>query len=270
MKKTLSVLIAATFCASAAQASVPPSAYLVKKIAEKRKTYKAVKIQSTVSEWKSGAKTGIAFQEVTVVDNVAGVLRSTAYREEGHDLYVVERKINGTPAQTLNTPFADQILFQSNFVQLFRLLVSQGVPVKSEADLNEIATEEARRSAEDTALKRWDSYYAWVIGKTQNEPQLWIQKDAFLPIRVWYPASGSQGETELQFDVRHTFGALLFPQSITYLEGPQQGLKDEVVQVQAVTPAKTRASAKTGWTAESQLLDEQTRSLIEMYYRHVR
>jgi hypothetical protein len=251
----------------AAWAYVPPSQFLVKTLVTKHGGIKGVRIRSIVSGMDGEKASGAVFKETTWFDSAKRLLRSWATDEADHKLYVIER-----PADALTA--ADQLLLDSDPRAVMTMLKTHGVPVKSEEELLALPTEEDRRSAETLALARFNGGVDWVIGRRgKPEPQLWLEKDTFLPTRFLMSETDGSLE-ELQFGSYRFYREFPFPRSITVLgKTGAPVLRDELTDL-TVSPAKLEAELKTpvqaGWTDAGNSAPAALRDLIRSYYEQLR
>lgn len=263
-----------------AEAYIPPSEFIVKKIAEKRGNFKTLILRSTVVGMSGEKPTGAHFKTQTTYDARTRTLRSRAVNDAGVELYRMERRL-GSASETGSADraavLADALLLESDATRLVQTLREAGVPVKIEQDLAALETEEARRAAEVTSLGRWNNGVVWKIGpqgKSDRQPQVWVEKDSFLPLRL---LARSGGEVlDLRFQQYRLAKDLPVPRQILLGQGGTDQkdviLREELTEV-TVDPQKPEARPqdfKTGFTEAGNSADSDVRELIQKYYRFVR
>jgi primosomal protein N' (replication factor Y) (superfamily II helicase) len=213
---------------NAAQAYVPPSEFIVKKILSKRTDAKGLRITSAVHSASAH------FKQVTKVDFSKRTLRSQAFDDQGRELYVVERSMGE------GVPVVDSILLDQHLDSVSKSLVRAGVPIRSQAELLMLETEEQRQRTEVSGLGRWKGMIGWILGRPLKSlhkletAQLWVEKDAFLPLRFIHKTD--VGVIDIRFENYRFTKEIPFPRMITVVrleDGGQetQILQDEVSEV---------------------------------------
>ena len=272
--------------ASPAFAYLPPSQFIVKNLVNKRSaSLKSVRLKSHVTAMLGGPgseKPAGAQLSVTTTYNVqSGALRVVVREEAGKDLYLLERAPGTLPS-------VDTFLFNPRLDEVIRVLRDRGIPIRTEDELQAMQDESERRASEVEYLSRWKGTYAWVIGRRTSlpgeikdngriEPQLWVEKDSFSPLRLVLQnpgiAGGSPNWVDLRFEaLRYTRG-FSFPKSITLAE--KDGtilLREELSDIGINPPApKGEETLKTpGFTEAGNLASAETRALIQKFVETIR
>lgn len=272
-------LVAGCVLASPAHAYIPPSQFIVKRVAEKHAGFKGIRLRSVVTAMEAGRPTAVHFKQITLIDPATRQIRSRAYDDSGRELYAIDRYLMGTPNITRESqlaPFTNNLLFDMNWEAMIATLKGMGIPVRSEADLLEVPTEEERRKMEVSSLKRLGGTVAWVIGpvrKSGTDPQLWVEKDTFIPVRIIGKIGGES--VDLQFESHRYFREFPFPKTITLHkpddDKPEPLLRDELGDL-VVNPdmAEIRSKLTPGFTDAGNSADGPVRDLIRRYYQVVR
>lgn len=257
-----------------ALAYVPPSQFLVRNVAGKKAGTKGVRVRSIVTAYESDQPTTLRFKVTTLFDSEQNVVRSVAFDEISNaQLYVHERR-----GEARSTAAVVALLFDHRNDRLTQALVSQGIPIRTEAELMGLADEEARRNAELVYLDRLNRRVAWVVGpKKDAKAQLWIEKDTFLPMALWWKP---QDGREVLMDNYKTFGDFPFPRTVSLLERKKILLRDDLVDVlvNPTTLAEYKALVKTpksapitvGFTEAGKNASSSLRELIELYFEALR
>jgi hypothetical protein len=221
---------------------------------------------------------------VTLVDFVNRILRSRASDDLGHELYSVERQLNVTgDGRSLLTraPAADWILIDPALSVSMKVLRALEIPVVGDEDFSATDDEEKRRAAEVSSLGRWMGLVAWVIG-ADGGPQLWVEKDSFLPARLIVRAD--RGLREVNFERFRYFKDFPYPRTITAVRlGPEKSteksdkdnsdeyLRDELVDlVVNADMADLKKPLFGGFSDAGNAADVAVRDLIHGYYEFVR
>lgn len=254
------ILGSALLASASVLAYVPPSEFIVQNIIKKRTGLKSVRIKSHVAAFTGQNSIGVSFRETTWVDYPNRRMRSVAYGDGGVELYTISRKLH-------ELPLGGQVLLENNAQSFSKTLINVGVPVLQQEELLSMKDETARRRAELTSLDRWKGMPSWVIGPKNTTPQLWVQKDAFLPNRLFIESSGTQWDLSYQDYKQST--ALAYPKII---EGNyyRVELNELGTAIDPKEMALFREQASQGFTEAGNSADSSLRELIERYYRILR
>ncbi len=246
---------------------VPPSQYMVNKLAMKHGGFKGFKIKTEVMGMEFGQSTETKFKAIHTYYSEIQMLRSKAINDSGQILYSMEK-----PMKMFSV--LSQLQFQSDGTALAKALKEKGVPITMEEELAKIDSEEKRRAVEKTYLTRWKTTPVWAIGiKDKESAQLWIEKDTFLPIKISYSNGGNF--FEIQFESYRFFREFPYPRSLQFFkDGSGPLLKEEVVEVM-VNPDTNEfknnpLSDTSGFTDAGNVLPSATRDLIRQYYEYLR
>jgi len=255
------VAVAVGFAATSALAYVPPSQFIVKKLADKRTGYKTVRVKTQVSGLSNDIPNGIGFKTLNVFDFATRTLRSRAIDEAGQELYVAERRL-GAPNATL----VDALTFDSSAADLANALKAAGIPIRTDEDILGLPTEEERRRAEISSIGRWKGTTAWVVGK---KAQLWIEKDVFLPLKF------VSDQYEIRFEGYRYSQEFAYPKAITLATGAPGSetaeLRDEFVEM-AINQdlAEMKSAVTIGFTDAGNSAPSEIRNLLIRYYQTIR
>ena len=261
----VAALLVSFWTAPAAQAYVPPSAFIVKSVAQKHAGVKGVRIKTQVKALEDGKPVeGATFKTVTSYDPQRHLLRCWAYGAQNQVLFAVERTRNEFPPVI-------QLLLQHDVAELTKTLIGSGIPIKQEEELLALPDEEQRRAAEVTSLKRWQGTVAWVIGNSSNA-QLWVEKGSFLPLRFF------SGDFEAQFANYRHFRGFPFPKTLKGGEpGAEPSIQEELLD-HTVGPVTddlkgkfpSGLSGEMGMTEAGRDAPSALRRLLENYFKHLR
>jgi hypothetical protein len=272
--------LAAVLGASApALAYIPPSGFILKSMATKRAGTKEIRVKSVVTALEGERALPVHFKVTTVYNPQTGALRSFASDDANQRLYGVERFLGGKSERRVEPlTTADALLFASHPAVVAESLKSKGIPVRTEEELLQLPTEEERLGAETEWLARWNGGYAWVIGKESRKaladrvPQLWVEKDTFLPVRLIFAPKPNEPFVELSFESYRHFHEFPFPRLTTLSRKAGAVLKDEVQDVAFASelPEFKAPLAATGLTDAGNAASSELRELIVQYYENVR
>ncbi len=240
-----------------AQAYIPPSQFIIKTMVAKRPKPHSIRIRTTVTAMEAEKITVFHFKESTYFDLQSQTMKSRATDDSGKDLYYAEHPFR----------LSEELLFGSNPATVIHVLREAGILIRLE-------NEDEKEKTEMTWLGRWKGLLTWVIGgKKANEPQLWIEKDRFLPVRL--RMSNSNPWAELQCEGYHFYKELPFPQLMTVLRNSdekesaflQSELQDLVVNPDLMINAP---NTPNHFTEAGNSAPEKVRELIRFYYSSVR
>jgi hypothetical protein len=243
-----------------ALAYIPPSHFIIKSITKKHTGHPAVRVRSTVTKMDAEKPTAIRFREVAIFFAKTGTVRSWAFHEtEQKELYSVERKANDNTAATA-------LLFDANFEHLFNLLKAKGVPLRTEEEI------EGAKIKEQQELARVSNSISWVIGrKDKLDPQLWVEKDSFLPIRLVYPTNES-ATNDVRFEKYKFTREYPYPRTLTLVSKENRALltaeASDVMVGKDIIDVKTPVAQ--GFTGAGKEAPSELRDLIEQYYETIR
>ncbi|MEK6707040.1 MAG: hypothetical protein AABZ06_14775 [Bdellovibrionota bacterium] len=243
-----------------AEAYIPPSQFIVKVMANKKAGGKTIQVKSVVKLLPQSS--GIFFNSVTIWDGKARVLKSCAYDEKGRKLRCVERNKD-------SFPLAVSLILDADTGDVTKRLKENAIPVLTEQELLKLPDEAQRYAAETEFLAQWPKpekdAISWVIGKRgKGEPQLWIEKDQFLPLRV--VLTGDKG-FDMYFDSFKFYNEFPFPSVIEFAD--KEGTLVLREEITAVTINLKSATLDTAALSDSmwQQLDAELRRIVELYYR---
>lgn len=254
-----------------ALAYVPPSAFIVQGIAKKHAGIKGARVKTVVTAMEGESPGSARFKTVTHFNPATGVLRAYALDDSGQKLYAVERRSDSATA-------ADALLFWPNAKSLALALKAKGVPIRTEEELAKTQDADERRANEELALARWNGKVAWVIGKDgggrgdrAGKPQLWVEKDAFIPLRLIAPTAGDSSLAILELEGTRLHHEFPFPRAITLVRGKTPVLRDETQDVAlALDAGEFRSALVPGFTEAGESAPSAVRELIQRYFESVR
>ncbi len=272
MRALLTASAFALVFAAPASAYVPPSQYVVKKMVARHSGFKGLKIRSLVVGLNGKDPSGVQFQQITTVDLGKRVLRSRAFDDTGKELYVVERSLRVDAPH----PVVDTLMFETRMDFMSQALKSAGLPIRSDSELAAMADEEERRKAESAWIERVGTAMVWVYSeerKAPSKPQLWIEKDTFLPLRL---VSKREGDlADIRFESYRFYREFPYPRQITLALGTDIGdrvLRDDLQEL-VVNPelaAEFKQRVQPGYTELGNSASSAVRDLITKYYQFLR
>jgi hypothetical protein len=267
---------------SEAWAYIPPSEFLLKSVARKHQGYKHIQIKTQVSQLDhAGQPTSVHFTEQTVYSSASDTLKSWASDEHGTLLFATERNEQNFPAAAI-------LLFEARSARLIEILKSKGLPIQTEAELAALPGEDERHASEKEGMARWNHAVAWVIGtqtpiepanvtanvKKASEavPELWLEKDTFLPLRLKISLKdGEPALGDLQFDSYRFYNEFPYPRVVTWVNGKDPYLRGDVLDATADSgPDLSKQSLQEGWTPAGESASGTLRELIKGYYQTFR
>ncbi len=266
-RKVLCALAVLFFSTALVQANVPPSSYVVKQFAKHNQNFKTLSLRLVVSKVVAGSPTAVHFRENLLLDRNSGVLQSRAFDDENSELFARSRNLKSDDALRVSPLMA--LLFSDNEEHLFYHLGQQLIPLKSELDLTKLKTEAERREAEKHFVKRWQNRVVWGLGgdsKTETAPQIWFEKETFLPVRWVFPDS-ARLPSEVQFGPFKYETGYPFPSETRFFKSGEE--KIFVTIEKMATNSKLAgfpAPLTDGFTEKGTALSGDLKELIETYY----
>lgn len=247
---------------------IPPSQFLMKTWFTKHSS-KNIKILSVVTGQEGNEQAG-SFEEVLTFHPKTKLVRSLATNKAGRKLYSLEKNLDALAPVT-------SFLLGTDFKEASLLLKSRGIPIKTDEDFAPLKTEPEKLGLESESLGRWQGRVAWVIGltgqdlKADSGPQLWFEKDSFLPLRLIYfeskdPSNRSSGLVEFQFDQYKITSEYAYPRIIQVLKNKKKIFSVQLLDI-------TVDSEKLGHLPKAQAENsspEALMSLIQLYYDTLR
>lgn len=252
MKFFVTSLVLLFGLASAAQAYVPPSAYMIEQMAKKRRTLKGLRVKTRIT----GVSTQI--KEVAWYDAATRTLKARILDANDLEIYAYERKIS--PQDSL----ASVVLLESNADTILKSLLAQGIPVVTKEAIAQMTTEPERRALEKTSIGKLDTKVGWIIGSAN--PSFWILKDEFTPLKL-----AIKGDVEIRFEETKTMRDFPYSRAISLYKGGDFVLKGEAIEVM-VNPDLTdmKSINVVGVPSIPSSLDSSTRGLIEQWVQWIR
>jgi hypothetical protein len=203
----------------------------------------------------------VRFKEVLVFSEGQN-LRSWALDDANEVLFYQEK---GLKEWSLPT----QLLMSSDAAHLGSLLKQSGVPMviptrSVEAELKEM---------EQESLVRWKETFSWIISEKpiqSRRPQLWFEKDTFLPLRLFYSPNHDSRIYEVSFENFRKDSS--FPRSTDLRSaGGKTLLTSQVLESTPLVDAtKNFRGVSHGWTPAGDAASAELKDLIRLYYEGLR
>lgn len=251
-----------------ALAYVPPSEYIVKQIVKKREGLKSARLRSTVTLYEGDRLGSVHFRQTSWYLPAQGVLRTWITDDQDRKLYVSERTTRSWG------PVAS-LLLESQLTELTKSLRARKIPIVTEEELLRLDTEEQRRDAEYASIQRLSARPAWLIGRSVGQgPQLWIDKDTFLPLRVVFDRAIDNDTFDITFEGSRAQKDLPFPRALVVSKGSGRTFfREEFLEVSPNLDEKSlklaAQSGPTGFTDAGNTIPSEMRNLILQYVETV-
>lgn len=268
--KKLNIFLAAlvvTVFAPAASAYIPPSQFIVKTIAKKHAGIKGLRVWGKVTGTRPGETVpSLVFKTVSVYQPGTGVMRVWIQDEKGLELFAAEKNRSAEQFSPLW-----QLLVDDNADLIMKRLKEVGLPIKTEAELLALPDEAARQTAEEQRLKRLKNVPAWVTGAEDSAPQLWVEKDTFVPLRLWYSKPGS---ADIVLENTRYAREVPFPRLLKFnAQGFGYELQEEVSDVRLVGEhdlKELKGALKAGFTEAGNASAPELKDAIRIYLETIR
>lgn len=204
--------------ASAAQAYIPPSEFILKSWVGKHSGIKDIRIKSHLTIYDGGVPVEPGLQVVTIFQSRTGDMDVTILGPSNQKVL--------SYSQNKTAP-AGRLLFDPDFSRVARALKGLEIPLVLKMDLAQ-----GEVPVEKTTLARGKSGISWVVGnlaETQS-PQLWIEKDVFTPQRL--VVKGNEGVRRIEFDSVRYFREFPILRNIQVKDAAERlVMKEEVLEV---------------------------------------
>jgi hypothetical protein len=235
----------------------------------KHKGIKSIRIKSTVTAVDESKSTHPTFKEVFYFSLDRQAMYSWAMDESEHRLFGKSRTGAGNTVTTLLTVGSD-------LHELIRTLKQKEIPIKTDEDLASLKLIQERVAAETEFLSRWNGAPAWVIGDS-NGPQLWVEKDSFLPLRLICSMASPQGTQSLDLRFENYRHYREIPVARTTSVADRSGkvlitsqVTDVVINPDISSLKAYDREADGKFTEAGSKSSDELRELIRLYYEVVR
>ena len=250
---------------ASAQAAIPPSATIIKRLAAKHQIPKAFIASSRLIQWEGEAPGALQLKETVYFDPKTKLLTAQLQGHDGRVIYSVQRTLRG--AVPVETPPTSWLMFSDDPESISISLKNHLIPIRTESELLGFATEKERRDAELIRLGRADGKIAWVIGPkpdadVQDLPELWVEKDVFNPLR-WKNASA-----DVRFGKMQAYAGLNFPSELKLWIGARTHAQLILDQIQSGADPKTFPQVVAPFNEDA--VPSEMRDLVRLYSKYLR
>jgi hypothetical protein len=251
------------------QAYIPPSQYIVKTWTNKHAGVKSIRIKNTVNAYDGNKATDVHFKDLSIYFPETQVLRSWALDDSDRKLYFTEKKLD-------RLSIVGKLLLSKDFHEVVSSLKEKGIPVRTEQELLAFRTESDRMKAEILSLARWNGNIIWTIGSSSSEkeaktPQIWFEKDSFLPLRMFYSKSGSDVAMDVQFEGYKFAREFPYPKKVNVLTRGEMLLSSQLIEVATDSDRHHGGgNGVSGFTELGHSASSKVRQLISLYYEQLR
>jgi hypothetical protein len=251
---------------------VPPSQYVLKTWLSKHNGIKNVRVKTTVTAIENDKPTEVHFKENTLLSIDRMNLKSWVADDSDKKLYGIEK------SSAALSPVA-KLLFSGDWRDVIGVLKEKNIPIRTEEELLSLKTEPERLKVESEFLSRIGGHIAWVIGgsgiKENFDPQIWFEKDTFLPLRIVYLAK--DGEVyDVQFDHFRFSREFPYPRNLTIArKGKGILISSQLIELNVSSdtsfPKQSHSSnSEDGFTDAGRSASSALKDLIRLYYDVVR
>lgn len=257
-----------------AHAYIPPSFFVIRSIAKKHAVVEEGRFRHKVTFYKSNGDVLKTLSEtVLMTDSDNAIVQLSD--ENGNPVATRTRKLVGTRTDEINRPVTYDLLLMKDGANIFSHLRQLGLPLKTEGDLYAEKEGALPYKPESTvALVRYDRRLAIVVSDSETKsasdvktPQLWVEKDSFLPLRAVFPSAPEAGVSseplEFKFSGYQVYKGLLYPRVMQIYRRGELWVKAETQEVQLT--AGSRPEIKNNAD-----IDGNVKDALEMYFKWVR
>lgn len=247
-----------------AHAYVPPSFFVVRQVARKHADLGNTKISNRVTFFKGGEVQEPGYKEVIDV--------------HGNDRYTVglyntkKDFIAGTKRSLLQqkkSPLLGAVSYAQGSSVLFEVMQAQGFPLISEPSLYE--TKDSQNEAlpykveTNNVFSRFQNRTVIVLngnGRSLTPPQLWVEKDSFLPQRLIYTPDGESESIDVRFGNYQIYKNSFLPKSVEVFRDGKIWAKIELVDVSPAGKAEEHLPRKSS--------DESIALEVDQFFKWIR
>lgn len=231
--------------------AVVPSAFLAKKIVDRRTEIPQLVLQTQVERGSEKMTTQC------LVDFKAREWRCQLFAAPQTEVYRWVRKIR------TNTPPLAAFLFESEEQPFESLLQRMKVPYRSEQQLLQFRSEKQRREMDTVKLKRTEFGVVWAMGNDLSS--LWIERNTFHPLRLVFQSS-EVGAIQADFSKPQIFRGFAFPQELK-VSAEGQTISERLLRYLPVN-AKLSKDSETWTSGPTTALDASgLQGLVEVYLK---
>ena len=244
-------------------AYIPPSQFITKTWVKKHSAIKGLKFKSVVTGYHRNKPTEVHFKETMVYDPHSLLLRRWALDDADKKLYFYERKLNSASVFS-------QVLMSHDLEKVMGALKEVGIPIQTEQELLAVKTEVERTQLEKESLLNWNGTIAWVIGALSDQeslkPQIWFEKDTFLPLRMIYSRSSDDPIYDFRLEGVRYLREFPYPKSITVWKNVDIILNSQLSDFIGEIDNIRSGSMLPGFTEVGKNAPSNLRDLIQKYY----
>jgi len=256
---------------SMAFAYIPPSQFIVRTWINKHGGVKNVKVRSNVTAFVDDKPTDVHFKETTIYNSDTNTIKSWVSDDSDRKLFVIEKN-----AANLST--ISKLLFMADSREVVRVLRDRGIPIRLEDELLAMRTELERTKSENESIARWNGGLAWVIGSVNPpdafNPQLWFEKDTFLPLRMIFVSPKDRETYDFRVEGYRYSREFPYPRVLSVIKKGNGTLFSSQLLELAVNADQSKGSrgdsSTPGYTDAGNSLSSAQRDLIRQYYDVVR
>ncbi|MEW6057779.1 MAG: hypothetical protein AB1540_14300 [Bdellovibrionota bacterium] len=248
-------------------------------LAKKHANIADLQFSQKIHVYKSNGEFHRAFSEtLSLIGTDTSFIR--LLDENGEELASHSRKLTGPNAGVLGRPTLYDLLMIRDEGAIFEHLKLRGLPLKNETELYSEKEGSLPYKPESTvALTRHENRVAITIGSERQAkdqqmpkaPQLWVEKDSYLPLRAVMPSAPESGFSSEPLDFRFSqyqvYGnpkSFLYPKSIQVMRDGRLWLRIETLSVKALD-SKTHPTSRV-----KSDIDGNTRDFIATYLKWIR
>ncbi len=244
---------------------IPRSGFQIERISKRHSDFEALIVDSEIIFYEDGDPTSVVLHERSIVEYRSRRFQSVAMTVSGRKVFEIIRNLGN---QSTHIPALMSLLFENEPKSLKLTLIGLGIPILIDAELDHIKSEEDRRLAEKTTVRRLNDRLFWVIG---NENQLWIEKDTFLPFKMNWTDPGTQAAMQVEFERYGFSGGYPYPAKI-WLKKNEKVLLEIRTKNLKTNPNALKFLPKplNGYSSYGRKLGDRYKKLIKLYYRILR
>jgi hypothetical protein len=240
-----------------AQAYVPPSFYIFTALSHKHASIDDVSIRHKITLYRKSGETQEVFSDSVGVNSPDHV-SVRVYDKLGAEIATLGRTLISSKSSESTRPITYDLLYLKDANSSFEHFKALGLPLKSEVELySEKEGALPYKPESYISFKRYENRVAEVIASADS-PQLWIEKDSFLPLRAVL------SPMEFRFSGYQVHKNFLYPRVVDVYRYGQLWARIETLE------AKPGAGTSLDGSRVQSGLDGDVKDFLEIYLKWVR
>ncbi len=261
---------------STSQAYIPPSFFVVRQMARKHSDVVNTRFVNRITFFKGTTPLGSPLEETIQVisDNK---IHTSIRNSSGHAVTSIERILSSAKdnnAARYGLPILYSLQFISNSALVADHFRQLGINIKSQGQLygdKDPTREDLPYKMESSmALTRFNNRTAIVLngdGRSLTPPQVWVEKDSYLPLRAIIKPEGESEVLDIQPRLYQVYKSTLFPSVIDVFKGGVLWVRIEHSKAETISSGKFERSEHSH---DYQEISGDLKDELKLYFKWIR